>query len=122
VSLAELQSAPISLTEGDHVNVAVTATNYYGESPSSVLGDGASIWVIPDAPVSLSNNALITDASRIGLTWYKSPSNGGTPVLDYRLFYALENDEYVELATGILPTSYVTTVELIDGERYKFKA
>jgi hypothetical protein len=58
--------------------------------------------VIPDAPVNLANNALITDASRIGLTWFKGPSNGGTPVLDYRLFYALENEAYTELASGIL--------------------
>lgn len=103
------------------MNVKVTASNYYGESPQSAQGDGASIWVIPDAPVTLVNNALITDASRIGLTWFKGPSNGGTPVLDYRIFYALENDDYTELASSVLQTSYVTSVSLISGERYKFK-
>lgn len=122
VTLADLQIEPFNLIEGDHVNVKVTATNYYGESPASVVGDGASIWVIPDAPIQLANNALITDADNIGLTWFTSPSDGGTPVLDYRIYYALEFDEYVLLDTGILPTSYVTTVPLIDGERYKFKA
>lgn len=99
----------------------VSATNLYGESPQSQVGDGASIWVIPDAPVNFENNAAVTDASKIGLNWLAGINNGGTAVLDYRLYYALEADAYTLLESNILTTSYTTSVALTTGVNYKFK-
>jgi hypothetical protein len=111
----------------------VTASNIYGESPYSLMGDGASIWVNPDAPVQLSNNAQVTNAANIGLQWLTSPSDGGTAVLDYRIFYSLVkqpdgngdytfvNSEFTLLTDGISSTSYTTSQTLISGALYSFK-
>jgi hypothetical protein len=49
---------------------------------------------VPDAPVSLANNAAITDNLKIGMTWADGASDGSTPVLDYKLWYALEDEVY----------------------------
>jgi hypothetical protein len=104
------------MNEGDHVNIKVSAINYYGESPYSSVGDGASIWLIPDEPVSLANDALVTDASVIGLTWSAGVSNGGTPVLDYTIYYAHVDDDYTLLESGVTTLSYSTIVSLITNE------
>ncbi len=40
---------------------------------------------VPDAPVSLLNDPLITTKSVIGFTWSDGSSNGGTNVIDYRV-------------------------------------
>lgn len=37
------------------------------------------------------------------------------------MWYALEQDSYVILESGILPTEYTTSVTLEDGQNYKFK-
>lgn len=109
------------MNKGDHVNVKVSATNFYGESPYSSVGDGASIWVIPDAPVNLANNAVFTNANQIGLTWFAGVANGGTPVLDYRIYFAHVDNEYTLLESGLTTTSYTATVGLTTNELYKFK-
>ncbi len=41
---------------------------------------------MPDAPTSLSNNAAVTDAGIISLTWIAA-YNGGSQILDYTLSY-----------------------------------
>ena len=43
----------------------------------------------PILTTTMRNDAGVTDADNIGLLWLTSPSDGGTPVLDYRIFYAL---------------------------------
>lgn len=40
---------------------------------------------VPDAPVSLLNDPLITTKSVIGFTWSGGSSDGGTNVIDYRV-------------------------------------
>jgi hypothetical protein len=41
----------------DDVFVKVIATNVYGDSPYSDVGSGALIWVVPEAPINLLNDA-----------------------------------------------------------------
>jgi hypothetical protein len=48
------------------------------------------IQLVPDAPVSMTNVPEVTDASNIKFTWSDGVSNGGTPVIDYKILYALE--------------------------------
>ena len=45
------------------------ATNLRGNSSVSAPDNGALMLFVPDAPVNLLNNALITGPSTIGFTW-----------------------------------------------------
>jgi hypothetical protein len=65
---------------------------------------------IPDAPLSLANNAVITTGYIIGLTWSSSSYNGGSPVIDYRVSYAVESSStYTIYASGISTASTILT-------------
>jgi hypothetical protein len=57
---------------------------------------------------------------QIGLTWYAGTENGGTPVIDYRLWYAIESGSYSILEASLTSTSYVA-LSLTSGTTYKFK-
>jgi hypothetical protein len=57
---------------------------------------------------------------QIGLTWYEGTENGGTPVIDYRLWYAIESGAYSILEASLTSTSYVA-LSLTTGTTYKFK-
>ena len=70
---------------GSSIYASVSATNIYGTSSFSTAGNGAVIVTVPDAPVSLSNNGLVTTTNRIGIVWEPGYSDGGLPVLDYRV-------------------------------------
>jgi len=48
-------------------------------------------------------------------------SNGSTPVIDFRVWYAFETGTSSVLATGITTRSYTTTITLQSGSNYKFK-
>jgi hypothetical protein len=78
-------------------------------------GSGAVIQYVPDAPIDLVNLPEITDAEKIGLSWNAGVSDGGISVIDYKIFYALEGEAYTELVSGVVPTTYTTTEDLIDG-------
>jgi hypothetical protein len=122
IKLAVLKTTPFDLIEGDHVLAKVSATNSYGESSYSPVGNGATIWVEPDAPVALANNAEVTNANEIAVTWQEGVNNGGTEVLDFRLWYTLESaNSFVVLVEGLTVEYYTTIVALVDGENYKFK-
>jgi LEA14-like dessication related protein len=72
------------------VYVKIISVNVYGDSIQSTEGNGAVIQLVPDAPVSMTNVPEVTDASNIKFTWSDGVSNGGTPVIDYKILYALE--------------------------------
>jgi len=42
---------------------------------------------VPDAPVSLQNDAVITAETTIGLNWLDGAYNGASNILDYRVSY-----------------------------------
>ena len=65
----------------------MVAINYYGESQESDEGNGAIIVLVPDAPIGLEDNILVTTASVIGFTWKDGLSRGGSPIIDYRITY-----------------------------------
>jgi hypothetical protein len=69
------------------VSVKIVATNFYGDSPDSVVGSGAFIQLVPDAPVDLQNDPTQTDAFSIRFTWVDGLSDGGSPVIDYDIYY-----------------------------------
>jgi hypothetical protein len=43
--------------------------------------------MVPDAPIGLEDNILVTTASVIGFTWKDGLSRGGSPIIDYRITY-----------------------------------
>jgi len=87
IPLLSLQSYPFSLKLGDSVFATVTASNTYGESQASPAGNGATIMVVPDSPVSVTDNVEVTSVTRISLTWINGISHGGSPILDYKVTY-----------------------------------
>jgi hypothetical protein len=87
VPIATLKEAPFSLLWGAHIYAKVTATNVIGSSAASPVGNGAIILTNPDSPLRLVNNPSTTNAYRILVSWEPGVENGGTPVIDYRLWY-----------------------------------
>jgi hypothetical protein len=59
----------------------------YGESEPSDEGNGAVILEIPDKPINLADAVSITTAYVIGITWEDGNSYGGTPIIDYQVWY-----------------------------------
>jgi hypothetical protein len=104
---------------GDHIYVIITANNLYGASLESVPGDGAAIVFLPEAPLNLANNAAITSAVQIGLTWSEGISDGGKEVEDYRIWYDSGTNTYTELVT--VTDTFYTAESLTPGNTYKFK-
>jgi hypothetical protein len=79
--------AVYSLSLGDSVYAKVVAINFYGESIESDGGNGATVLVVPSAPVNLQDDTSVTTATVIGFTWSNGISTGGSPILDYRVSY-----------------------------------
>jgi hypothetical protein len=104
---------------GDHIYAIITAYNDYGDSFESVPGDGAAVVFLPDAPYNLANNAAVTSATTIGLIWTEGDSDGGMPILDYKIWFDQATNSYTVL-TNVTTTSYTVT-GLTPGNTYKFK-
>jgi hypothetical protein len=116
-------AAPFSLALGSSVTATVTSVNSVGNSPESPAGNGAVIivWYVPDAPLSLTNDAIVTSRSQIRFTWQDGISNGGKPVLEYRVNYdqAL-GAGYIILYSGVTVKEYLASVNIQGGKIYKF--
>jgi len=120
VPISALITTPFSLPWGSSIWARVTAINAYGSSRQSLAGNGAIILTIPDAPLSFINLPQVTSASQIGVSWVEGFSNGGTPVIDYHLYYDQGVGNYITLASGIT-TQFYTAVGLTQGVTYRFK-
>lgn len=122
INLSTLTAEPYNLVLGEEISAKVTAINYYGPSDQSVAGTGAVIQLVPDAPINLQNDPTVTDADYIRFTWTEGLSNGGTPVIDYDVYYdqGLGTDEYVIIAENI-GAEFITDVDLTPDVIYTFK-
>jgi hypothetical protein len=87
IPIATLTSAPFSMPWGTNIWVKISATNLVGESAYSAEANGAVIETAPDPPITLANNAAITDMSNIALTWSDAVETGGSPIIDYIVSY-----------------------------------
>jgi hypothetical protein len=115
-----LKAYPFELVPGEYVNVKIIAVNDYGESIFSEIGTGGQIQALPDAPQNLKNDESITEAGIIAIMWDEGASNGGTPVIDYRLWYAESNSfSWTELDNLYVPNARTVT-GLTEGITYKF--
>jgi hypothetical protein len=86
VPITSLRSSPFNLAWGSSVFAKLIAINVYGTSVESSTGNGAIILTIPDAPITLAGDPDLTTGTSVGLEWAEGISNGGTPVLDYRIW------------------------------------
>jgi len=77
--------------------------------------------LVPDSPVNLLNDPLVTDDSTISFSWSDGASDGYQSIIDYRVSYDESTDNWVTLATGVTDKFYTTTVGLIAGQTYSFK-
>ena len=83
-----MQAAPFSIsTLGSPIKAKVIAINAYGESESSEVGGGALMVLVPDPPMNLLNNPLVTLDDRSGLIWNDGLSNGGQQIIDYGIYF-----------------------------------
>ncbi len=99
----------------------MAAINASGSTVASAPGNGALIVTNPDASVSLSNSG--SSAKDITLNWRNGPSNGGSAIIDYQVFWDQGAGTFAELvlASGVLRPPYITSVTLVTGTVYKFK-
>lgn len=100
----------------------ISAVNTIGESDLSEEYMVVSATV-PDAPFSLLRNEVLTTKTTLSFTWAGGVSNGGSPVIDYRVSYDQSMDVWVEVATSWTATSFTTTYlqTITPGNNYKFK-
>lgn len=61
---------------------------------------------MPDAPVSLLDNSVVTSDSVAAFTWSDGVSHGGAPIIDYKIEYDQSIGEFVTLEEGVVPQSY----------------
>ena len=119
--MTTLKAAPYNLVKDDSVNVKIVSVNFYGNSVESVIGSGAVIQLVPDAPVSLTNDPTVTTDTQIRFTWSAGASDGGNAVIDYAVYYDQGTDSFVLLDGAVTDQFYLTTVTLTAGTTYKFK-
>lgn len=80
-------ASPFSLAYGSSVYAKLLATNVVGSSGYSAAGNGAIILSTPGAPTSLVNNVAVSTATSLLMTWVAPVLTGGSPVIDYRVYY-----------------------------------
>jgi hypothetical protein len=75
------------LVQGDSVYAKIISINTYGESIMSDAGNGAVIQLVPEPPISLLNDPSTTSDVVIRFTWEDGLNDGGSPVIDYDVYY-----------------------------------
>lgn len=110
------------MTWGSSIKATVTAVNNMGSSLTSDVGNGGVILAIPKAPLNLSDRPQITTSTQIGLIWDAVPvaDNGGTAVIDYKVFMAILPNAYSTIGSGLTTTTFIAE-NLSPGVTYTFK-
>lgn len=108
------------LKQGSEYTFKVESRNAFGYS--TTFSNEVTILQaqVPDAPVTLANNAAVTASTQVGLTWSAGAFNGGSPIIDYKLSYDQGTGTWTQFADGITTTSYTVT-GLTPDTVYAFK-
>ena len=73
----------------------MVAVNALGESPMSLVGKGAAILVIPDAPLNLQ----VESASDTSITFSWQAAVSDSAILDYIVYQDQGKDDFVVAKT-----------------------
>lgn len=78
---------------------------------------------MPDPPINLINNYASTSDVLISFLWDPPQDDGGSPILDYAVYYnqGSASNVWVVLDENEVNAFYQTTVALVAGETYAFK-
>lgn len=121
VQISTLKADPFSLEHEMPIYAKIVAINTIGESDASDQGTGSSIFVpeVPGAPISLQPTPSEITRTQASFTWSDS-TNGGKPILSYKILSDQATGTWIELATGIVSKDYIST-GLTQGLTYSFK-
>jgi hypothetical protein len=89
---------------GANIYAKVTAINIVGTSQTSPAGSNAQILTTPDAPTNIAK--VFSGPRWIDFKWSNSASNGGTPVIDYRIYFNPMSSGFVVLATNVTTANF----------------
>lgn len=117
--ISTLRAAPFNIPWGASIYIKVLATNVLGSS-EYVEGNGAILVTIPDAPINLADMTLVTSHTQVGLSWEDGYSDGGSAILDYRIFSSTDDLNFGVVNFGIVDQSYTIT-SLVAGTTYYFR-
>lgn len=87
IPITVLTATPFSLAGQAVVNAKITATNGIGESLESPSGNGGFIAEVPGAPTTVAPDSAYTSHTQVTFTWATPASNGGSAVIDYKVFW-----------------------------------
>jgi hypothetical protein len=122
VHFSTLTAEPFNLELDDEIFVQVTANNAYGDSAKSDATSAGLVQLVPFPPINLANDPAVTDATRIKFTWEDPLEDGGSPILDYDVYWDQGSaiGSVVLLAADLTVREYQTTASLTSGELYTF--
>lgn len=96
--------------QAEKIEVVVIAVNSVGESESSTVGSGAVIYGNPARPEKLKVPQVIIVGKPFELAWQSPESDGGSPILDYSVFYSKDDDTEVLIQDGVNDLKYEASV------------
>lgn len=89
----------------------------YGHSQESDVGNGAQILTAPDFPVSVQEFYAQRTATTLAVEWLPGSSDGGSPIIDYRITY--QTGVTTTVVENVLTSPY-TAESLVTGSNYVF--
>jgi len=113
-------TTPPNLIANTVYKFKVESRNAFGYSTTYSNEVSIRAAKIPDAPIGLSNVDQLTRSGVIGLTWTPGAYDGGSPVIDYSIYFKTGSDPYFLLASGFSGTTF-TTYGRIPDALYTFK-
>jgi hypothetical protein len=120
VPISALRTGSFALPWGSSIFAKVIAFNLYGNSLESDAGNGAVILTNPDTPVSIQEHVAARSASTIGLEFSDGASNGGAPILDYRVTYTTDSQFDSTTHVEVAASSPWVAENLYVGSTYSF--
>ena len=109
IPITTLMASPFNFSWGASIYAKVVATNSFGNSLESELGNGAIIMTKPDAPINLAETVASRTPTSITFTWDDGANNGGDVIIDYRVSIAQETIVYTVIAVGLTSKTFTAT-------------
>ena len=99
----------------------ISAINSIGEGE---LSDPFLILAasVPDAPIQLLRNDILSTREVVSFTWEQGTGNGGSPVIDYRVSYDQGIGSFVVIGDSYTSQSFTSTAlqGITPGHTYRF--